>query len=100
MGLTNRIDRPLTGCRVTAGHGTSRYFLSVTPLSSPYRRSPAGPELQARTAGCLAARAVARALVGGTGTAFLRGHVLRVQHVQERQRVLVRRIGVPVGGAL
>src|SRR6266446_1804672 len=43
MGLTNRIERPLTGCRVTAGHCTSSYFLSVTPLSTPYRRSPAGP---------------------------------------------------------
>src|SRR4249920_3570148 len=105
MGLTNRIDRPVTGCRVIARQGTSSYFLSVTPLSSPYRRSPAGPVLRPcrpvrpdRSCFLAPQGLISSAHVGEHGAALLRGHLLRVQHGQQRQRILEGRISVPVGG--
>ena len=109
IGLTNRIGRPVTGCRVTAGHGTSVILLvgralvvAVQPLAGRARRCGRAAPVRPDSSCFLASgkRVVGGAHVGEHRAAFLRRHLLRVQHGQQRQRVLVGRVGVPVGGAL
>ena len=93
---------------MTAGHCTSLILLLGHALVVAIQALAGGTGAAAVQAGeagqklfpRLGQRLVGGAHVGEHGAALLRGHLLRVQHGQQRQRVLEGRIGVPVGGAL
>ena len=109
IGLTNRIGRPVTGWSMTAGRGCSD--ISCRSGASPLRI------VEARAGGAVGAavqpdetgeavfhrlrqRVVGGAHIGEHRAALGRRDFERVQHREQRQHLLIGRIGVPVGRAL